>query len=137
MECPKINLSSASYLQLTGVRLLLRFRHRSLPAGGGIPVHVRGRNVMVVDVVVHVVGVRRRVVHHLVVDDLWLGELEDDHGAGQDHREQTQGHGLPGLEGDQGQRERNQHGRFELDAEQERDHDFLDKATAWGGGKIK
>lgn len=123
-------------LQMGGVGLLLGGIQRSLlPGRWSFPVHVRVRDVMMIDVVVHVVGVRWWIVDHLVVDDLWLGELEDDHGGRQDHRQQTQGHCLPGLEGDQGQGEGNQHGRFELDAQQEGNHDFLNKATACKGMK--
>lgn len=116
---------------MSSVGLLLGGIERSFPPGWwGFPVHVRGRDVVMIDVVVHVVGVRWWIVDHLVVDDLWLGELEDDHRSGQDHRQQTQGHGLPGLQGDQSQSQRHQHSRFELDAQQEGDHDFLNKATA-------
>lgn len=45
---------------------------------------------MVVEVVVEMVlDVRMRIVDDLVVDHLRLGELEDEHGGGQDHREQA------------------------------------------------
>lgn len=52
---------------------------------------------MMVEVVFDVV---LRIVNDLVVNDLRLGELEDEHGCRKDHREESQGGGLPGLECD-------------------------------------
>lgn len=72
------------------------------------------------------------VMNDFVVDDLWLGELEDDHGEGHDEREKSEGHCLPCLQGDQCECQGNEDGCLELQAQQERNHDFLHEATTWG-----
>lgn len=65
------------------------------------------------------------VVDDLVVDQPWrLGELEDDHGPGEDDGEETQGERLPRLEGDERQSQRNDCRCLELESQQER-HDHL------------
>lgn len=73
---------------------------------------------------------RRRVVQDLDADHLGLGEPVDDHGGGQDQRQQAQREGLPGLERDDGDGHRDQHGRLELQAQQERDDDLPDETAA-------
>lgn len=74
---------------------------RAVRPGVGVPVVV---------VRVH----RRRVVQDLDADHLGLGEPVDDHGGGQDQRQQAQREGLPGLERDDGDGHRDQHGGLEL-----------------------
>lgn len=70
------------------------------------------------------------IVDDLVVDHLWFGELKDEHGGRQDHREKTQGGGLPGLEGDQSECERQKNGCLEFQTQQERDHDLFHESTS-------
>lgn len=72
---------------------------------------------------------RRRVVQDLDADHLGLGEPVDDHGGGQDQRQQAQRESLPGLERDDGDGHRDQHGRLELEAQQERDDDLPDETA--------
>lgn len=69
------------------------------------------------------------VVHDFIVDNLWLGELEDDHSECHDEGKESEGHCLPGLEGDQGESEGNENCRLELETQQEGDHDFLDETA--------
>lgn len=71
------------------------------------------------------------VVNDFVVDDLWLGEFEDHHGAGHDERQKSKSHRLPCLQCDQSQGQWNENGCLEFQSQQERDHDFLDESTTF------
>ena len=65
-----------------------------------------------------------------LVGDLGLGQLEDEHGAAEDEREEAEGEGLPRLQGDEGESQGHQSSRLELETQQEGDHDFLHEASS-------
>lgn len=69
-------------------------------------------------------------VHDLVVEHLGLGDLEDDHGGGEDDAEETQGERLPRLERDERQRQRHQRAHLELEPQQEGDDDLAQHAAS-------
>jgi len=73
-------------------------------------------------------------VQNLHADHFGLGEPVDDHRGGQDQRQQTQGQGLPCLQRDQGDGDRDQYGGLELQAQEERDDYFPDETAAWKNG---
>lgn len=73
-----------------------------------------------------------RVVNNFVVDDLWLGKLEDDHSSGHDNREKSKGHCFPCFQGDQSEGERNKNCGLEFQAQQKWNHNFLDEAATCG-----
>lgn len=79
---------------------------------------------------------RRRVVQYFHSDHFGLGEPVDDHRGGQDQWQQTQGQGLPRLQRDQGDGDRDQYGGLELQAQEERDDYFADETAAWKMGQI-
>lgn len=71
------------------------------------------------------------IVNDFVVDDLWLGELEDHHCSGHYEGEKSKCHRLPSFHSDQRQCERNENSCLELQTKQEGNHNFLNKATSW------
>lgn len=71
---------------------------------------------------------RMSVVHDLV-SNFRLGQLEDHHRTAKDQGQEAESQRLPRLQGDQSESEGHQGGRFELEAKQERYHDFLDETT--------
>lgn len=77
-----------------------------------------------------VLDVMLGIMHDFVVDHLWLGELEDEHCGREDHREESQGDGLPGLQGDQGEGKGQEDGGLELQTQQEWDDDLLYEAAS-------
>lgn len=69
-------------------------------------------------------------VHDLVVEHLGLGDLEDDHGGGEDDAEEAQGERLPRLERDERQGERHERAHLELETQQEGDDDLAQHAAS-------
>jgi len=92
-------------------------RNNVLDVMGNHMLDVVGYNVLNVmgHHMVHMVG----IVHHLVVDDLGFGDLENNQSARQHQREQTQSHGLPGLQGNESQSQGNQHSGLQFQTQQE------------------
>ena len=70
-----------------------------------------------------------RVVDNFVVDDLWLGELKDDHGCGHDEGKKTESHRFPCFQCNESEGQWNKNSCFEFQAQQKWNHHFLDKAA--------
>lgn len=97
-------------------------RHNVLDVVGHHMLDVMGHHML------HMVG----VVYHLVVDNLGLGNLENNQGTGQHQREQTQSHGLPGLECNESKSQGHQYGGLQLQTQQEGQHSLADHAASYG-----
>jgi len=69
-------------------------------------------------------------VQYLHADQFGFGEPVDDHGGGQDQRQQAEGQRLPRFQRDDGDGDGDQHGGLELQAQKERDDYFADETAA-------
>ena len=69
------------------------------------------------------------IVDNFVVDNLWLGKLENDHSCGHNERKKSKSHRFPCFQCDQGESKRNKNSCFEFQAKQKWNHHFLHEAT--------